>query len=79
MMSLSGGSRTRCGGDEMLVKIRKDDGSWYTLKLIRGPRGEKGDTGDPGTGLVLLDAYDTLEELRAAGSDEDYVYAYISI
>ena len=65
-MSLSGGSRTRCGGDEMLVKIRKDDGSWYTLKLIRGPRGEKGDPGDPGTGLVLLDAYDTVEELQAA-------------
>lgn len=50
----------------MLVKIRKDDGSWYTLKLIRGPRGEKGDPGEPGTGLELLDAYDTLEELRAA-------------
>lgn len=50
----------------MLVKIRKDDGSWYTLKLIRGPKGEKGDPGDPGTGLELLDAYDTLEELRAA-------------
>lgn len=64
--SLSGGSRTRCGGDEMLVHIRKDDGGWYTLKLIRGPKGEKGDPGDPGTGLELLDAYDTVEELRAA-------------
>lgn len=51
----------------MLLHIRRpSDGSWYTLKLLRGPKGDKGEQGDPGTGLELLDAYDTLDELRAA-------------
>ena len=50
----------------MLVKIRQADGSFYTLKLLRGPRGEKGEQGDPGTGLVIRDAFDTEEALRAA-------------
>lgn len=50
----------------MLVKIRKADGSFYTLKLLRGPKGDKGDQGEPGTGLVIRDAFDTAEALRAA-------------
>ncbi|MBQ7887729.1 MAG: hypothetical protein IJ313_12685, partial [Clostridia bacterium] len=50
----------------MIVNVRKADGSWCALKLLRGPKGDKGDTGEPGTSLVLLDAYDTLDALKSA-------------
>ena len=50
----------------MRVRIRKADGAWFTLKLISGPKGDRGEKGDPGTGLVLLDTYESLEALNAA-------------
>lgn len=41
-----------------------DDGQYYSLTVERGAQGPQGERGLPGTGLRIIDYYDTLTELK---------------